>query len=86
VAITDGPRVRRLQQIEIGTGIGFFALYAWGVYDAIRHYKPRRQIQGDDSLIPPEILNPTKTKRTSFHIAPMLSPDGVGVGLGWESY
>jgi hypothetical protein len=36
----DGLRVRRLQQLEIGTGVAFFALYAYGVIDGIRHYKP----------------------------------------------
>ena len=89
----DAPRVRRLQQVEIGTGIAFFAFYAWGVYDAIRHHKSRQQVQGDDSLIPPELLDPTKAKtsppRTSvrdrLQIGPMVTPGGVGIGIGWEN-
>ena len=89
VPLTDGPRVRRLQQIEIGAGIGFFAFYAWGVYDAIRHHKSRQQVQGDDSLIPPEILNPGKTKpsskTSSLRLAPMFTQDSVGIGIGWEN-
>jgi hypothetical protein len=36
----DGLRVRRLQQLEIATGVAFFALYAYGVIDGIRHYEP----------------------------------------------
>ena len=94
VDITDGPRVRRLQQIEIGTGIAFLGLYAWSTVDAIRHHKARTQLQGDDSLIPKELLDPTKTKKpppqkTSLldrlQLSPMVTPDGVGIGIGWEN-
>jgi tetratricopeptide (TPR) repeat protein len=93
VPLTNGPRVRRLQQVEIGTGIAFFAFYAWGVYDAIRHHKSRQQVQGDDSLIPPELLDPTKAKkpppktslRDRLRIGPMVTPTGVGIGIGWEN-
>jgi hypothetical protein len=95
VDITEGRRVRRLQQIEIGTGIGFFAFYALGVYDAIRHHKSRRQLQGDDSLIPENLRDPSKNKppgppkKTSLldrlQLSPMVTPDGVGIGIGWEN-
>lgn len=95
VDIAEGPRVRRLQQIEIGTGIGFFAFYAFGVYDAIRHHKPRRQLQGDDSLIPEDLRDPSKKppppkkNDTSLldrvKLSPMLTPESVGIGIGWEN-
>jgi tetratricopeptide (TPR) repeat protein len=91
VPITSGPAVRRLQQIEIGTGIAFFGFYAWSVYDAIRHHKARQQVQGDDSLIPKELLDPTPTKpgKTSLlerlQIGPMITPTGAGIGIGWEN-
>ena len=92
VKLTDANRVLLLQRIEIGTGIAFFGFYAWGVYDAIRHHKSRQLVQGDDSLIPPEILNPTKNKpagRTSLldrmRFSPMVTPDSVGIGIGWEN-
>lgn len=94
VPLKQGPLVRRLQQVEIGTGIGFFAFYAWGVYDAIRHHKARQQVQGDDSLIPQELLDPTKAKKpppakTSLldrlQLSPMVTPESVGVGIGWEN-
>jgi tetratricopeptide (TPR) repeat protein len=92
VPVTDGPRVRRLQQVQIGTGVAFLGLYAWGVFDAIRHHKPRQQIQGDDSLIPPDLLDPTKRpapKKTSLRdrlqLAPMVTHDSVGIGIGWEN-
>ncbi|MGE0551335.1 MAG: tetratricopeptide repeat protein [Kofleriaceae bacterium] len=88
----DGPRVRLLQQIEIGTGVAFIGLYAWSVVDSLLRYKPRAQIQGDDSLLPPDLQNidkrRTKPSKTSLldrlRIAPMITPSGVGIGLGLE--
>jgi hypothetical protein len=95
VPIEDGHFVRRLQQVEIGTGIAFMGLYAIGVYDAIRHYKPRLRVEGDDSLIPEglrEKQEPApvrKTKKVSVFdrllVAPMVSESSVGLGIGWEN-
>jgi len=36
----DADRVRTLQRIEIGTGLAFFALYAWGAIDAFTSAPP----------------------------------------------
>ncbi len=90
VPLLSGPRVRLLQQIEVGTGIAFIGLYAWGVFEAIRNYKPRIQLQGDDSLLPPELREiDKKPKKTSLierlHISPMITPSGVGIGIGLEN-
>jgi tetratricopeptide (TPR) repeat protein len=95
VPVLDGPGVRQLQQVEIGTGIAFFAIYAWGVVDALLHYQPRVQIEGDDTLLPPlRDLPPDKPtkplpKKTSIldrlHVRPMIAPDGAGIGLSWEN-
>jgi hypothetical protein len=92
VPVADGPRVRQLQQIEIASGIGFFALYTWGVVDALLHYKPRVQIEGDDSLLPPLRGEPPPAKppaKTSFrdrlHFGPIVTPSGAGIGLSWEN-
>lgn len=94
VPLTEGPGVRQLQQVEIGTGVAFFAIYAWGVVDALLHYKPRVQIEGDDSLLPPlppEAPDARKPRsaRTSavrrLHLAPMVAPGGAGIGLTWEN-
>jgi tetratricopeptide (TPR) repeat protein len=89
----DGQGVRQLEQIEIGTGIAFFALYAWGVVDSLLHYKPRVQIEGDDSLLPPLPDAPSGVRKrpgkTSLlhrlHVAPMISPGRAGIGLRWEN-
>jgi hypothetical protein len=91
VPTADVPGVRQLQQVEIGAGVAFYALYTWGVVDALLHYKPRVQVEGDDSLLPP-LTEPDAKKpraRTSLrdrlHLAPMLSPHGAGLGLTWEN-
>lgn len=99
VPVIEGPSVRHLQQLEIGTGIAFFAIYAWGVVDALLHYQPRVQIEGDDTLLPPlrDIPSDKTTKpaakKTSIldrlHVGPMIVPAGSGAGLGlglsWEN-
>jgi hypothetical protein len=96
VPAAESVGVRQLQQIEIGTGIAFFAIYTLGVVDALLHYKPRVQIEGDDSLLPrlPEAPPARKPRpRTSLRerlqdrlrIAPMIAPHGAGVGLTWEN-
>lgn len=95
VPVREGPGVRRLQQVEIGTGIAFFALYAWGVVDSLLHYKPRVQIEGDDALLPsprdlpPDTRKKPAPKKTSvldrLHVTPMITPDGAGLGLTWEN-
>jgi hypothetical protein len=45
-------RARLLQQIEIGAGVACLGLVAWGVVDSLLNYKPRVQVEGDDSLLP----------------------------------
>jgi tetratricopeptide (TPR) repeat protein len=92
VPLGDVSRIQRLQQVEIGTSIAFFAIYAYGVFDSLRHYTPSVKVQGDDSLLPPELRDigsdkpkPTPPK-TSLHIVPMLVPDGAGVGLTLENF
>lgn len=96
VPAAESVGVRQLQQIEIGTGIAFFALYTLGVVDALLHYKPRVQIEGDDSLLPrlPEAPPARKPRpRTSLRerlqdrlrLAPMIAPHGAGIGLTWEN-
>jgi len=91
----DGPGVLQLQQIEIASGVAFFAIYAWGVVDALLHYKPRVQIEGDDTLLPPlrdgapDPANKPPPKKTSLldrlHVHPMVGRDSAGVGLTWEN-
>lgn len=88
----DPHTVRRLQQVEIGAGSVFWGLYAYGVIDALLHYKPTTHLQTDPSLLPNDLRNidpnapPPAAKRpkTSFHVEPILVPSGGGLGLSWE--
>jgi len=95
VPLADGQSARRMQQIEIGAGVAFYAIYAWSVVDALLNYKPSVQIQGDDSLLPPlppdqrRPPRPPASKKTSLrdrlHLRPMISPETAGIGLSWEN-
>jgi hypothetical protein len=93
VPVAEGPGVRQLEQIEIGAGIAFFTIYALGVVDSLLHYKPRVQIEGDDSLLPlpPDVPNPRKPRpaktswRDRIHLAPIAARGGAGIGLIWEN-
>jgi hypothetical protein len=100
VPALDGAGVRQLQQVEIGAGAAFYAIYAWGVVDALLHYKPSVQIQGDDTLLPllrepPDTVPdraPDKAKRARktsildrLHVGPMVARDSAGIGLTWEN-
>jgi tetratricopeptide (TPR) repeat protein len=90
VPYEEGPGVRRLQQIEIGAGLAFYGLWLLGAIDSYRHYEPQKRIQGDESLLPPELREPEKNKngkpkKASFHILPMVTPNGAGIGIGWEN-
>jgi hypothetical protein len=98
IPVLDGNGVRQLQQLEIGTGIAFYAIYVWGVVDALLHYKPSVQIEGDDSLLPqlqPSLDKPAPERRPApprktslldrVHLGPMITRDGASIGLIWEN-
>ncbi|HSS00235.1 MAG TPA: hypothetical protein VLM79_24425 [Kofleriaceae bacterium] len=94
VPLPEVTRVKELQQVEIGTGIAFFAIYAWGVVDALLNYKPTVQIEGDSlppSLrdLPQDRTTKPAAKKTSaldrLHLHPLIAPDIAGIGLTWEN-
>ena len=95
VPTSEVPGARQLQQIEIAAGAAFYALYAWGVVDSLLHYKPRVQVEGDDSLLPPVPAGGTATDapkprpkssaRHRLHLGPIVAPSGAGIGLTWEN-
>lgn len=91
VALDDADRVRHLQEAQLALGAIAIGLYGWSVIDAVRHYKA--QVQIDKSTLPPDLLRDLdkskKKQRTSLReriqIVPMLTPDGAGIGIGWEN-
>jgi hypothetical protein len=83
VPTAEAASARRLQQLEIGAGAAFLGLYAWGVIDALLHYRPRAQVQGDDSLLPADLRAPPPTE-SRLHLGPTLLPGGAGAALTWE--
>jgi tetratricopeptide (TPR) repeat protein len=93
VPFDDARRVLTMQRIEVGAGLAFFGFYIWSVIDMHRHYKPQTRTKIDESLLPPELQEldkkpAAKQKQSSLldrmFVAPMLTPDGAGIGLGWE--
>jgi hypothetical protein len=89
VKLEDQAFARRLQQIEIGAGGVCLGLMAWGIVDSLLHYHPRTRVEGDDSILPPD-LRPAKPKGpprepdSRFSISPAVIPDGAGVVFTWE--
>lgn len=96
VALEDGPSVRFLQQLEIGSGIAFFGLWIYGVVDSLRNYTPQTRAAIDDRLLPPELRDPDaappkkptaspKNKTSYLRLTPLWVPGGAGIGLSWEN-
>jgi tetratricopeptide (TPR) repeat protein len=93
VPVADGPSVRRLQQIEIATGVAFMGLYVFGVIDAHRYYQRQTRTEIDEDSLPLELQDPSRKKVTPpktslferMHFSPIVTQDGVGIGIGWEN-
>jgi len=86
VPLEDAVSVRRLQQFQVGAGLAFFAIYGYSVVDGFLNFKPRVQVDVDPALreeLKKTAPKPTKTSRMEW--GPILLPDGVGVGLAWET-
>ncbi|MEZ4402212.1 MAG: tetratricopeptide repeat protein [Kofleriaceae bacterium] len=79
----DNQFVRRLEAVEIGTGIACLGLIAWGVVDSLRHYRPSVQRKPDESLLPPELRRKPEPAKPPprLELAPTASPDGGGLQL-----
>lgn len=96
----DATFVRRLEQIEIGAGIAFFGLFAYGVVDSLLNYRPSVQRKPDESLLPRELRRkpeparpapaPARPRPTeeappvTFRLYPTPLPGGAGVALQLE--
>jgi tetratricopeptide (TPR) repeat protein len=86
---TTAQDIRNLQEIEVGAGVAFLILYGVGVYDAINHYQPQVKRKLDEKMLPPELRDldkpKTKPKTTTYYLTPMITPNGAGIGIGWEN-
>lgn len=82
VPLADGPTVRHLQELEVGAGIAFFAIYGYGIVDALLHWQPRVQVPPDETLLK---LKKT-TLRDRIHVGPIATTNGgFGIGVAWEN-
>ncbi len=95
VPVVDGPFVRRLQQIEIGTGIAFLGLYALGVVDSLLNYKATVQVEADQDVLDlldssrpraPARPKPPRSLRERIHVGPVLLESGAGLGISLEDF
>lgn len=88
VPLEDADDVLTLQRIHIGAGAAFIGIAAWGIVDALVHYKPSVVRKPDESLLPPDMRpqgpKPEKPPGTTFNLLPTPLPGGAGVVLSWE--
>jgi tetratricopeptide (TPR) repeat protein len=74
--------VRRLQQIQIATGLGCLALMVGGIIDSLMHYESSIRRPADESLLPVDLKPHRRDDSSSWKIAPW--PSGSGVVMSWE--
>jgi tetratricopeptide (TPR) repeat protein len=85
VPLEDAASVRRMQQLQVGAGAAFFAIYAYSVIDGIWHFKPRVQVEVDPQLLEELKKKPPKKSASRVQVGPMLLPGGAGIGIVWEN-
>jgi tetratricopeptide (TPR) repeat protein len=74
---TDEDRSRLLTRIQVVSGGLFFAVAAWGIADAILHYKPEVAVTADQ---PP----PPADAGVRLRLAPIALGGGWGAGLAFR--
>lgn len=88
VPLDEAAGVRRLQQIQVGTGLAFYGFYVWSVVDGMLNYKPRVRTEVDPALLD-ELRKKPKPAKTSLRdridFGPVLLPGGAGLGLTLEN-
>lgn len=89
--------VNSIQIAQIGTAVGFYLVWAYGIVDSLSNYKPsvQRRVVDDPDLIKKlrEEQNDgddksdtenKKKKKSTFRIVPTTVPHGLGIGAAWE--
>jgi tetratricopeptide (TPR) repeat protein len=76
--------VNTLQVVQIGSGVVFFGLLAWGIVDSLSNYEHAVTRQADPSLIKEleDIYDIKPT--TSMQLVPLITNDGGGMSAVWE--
>lgn len=74
--------VRRLQQIQVSTGLACLALMVGGIIDSLIHYESSTRRPADESLLPANLKPRKPGASSSWTVAPW--PSGSGVGISWE--
>lgn len=76
--------VNTLQVVQIGSGVVFFGLLAWGIVDSLSNYEHAVTRQAGPSLIKEleDIYDIKPT--TSMQLVPLITNDGGGMSAIWE--
>ena len=86
VPIEDVRSANTLQVTQYAADFAFLGLVGIGIWDAYRHYTARVRIKASPDLLKQLQQQPKKTSlRDRIHLAPMVTPTSVGLGLGWEN-
>jgi hypothetical protein len=73
----DEDNSRALTRIQVVSGGLFFATAAWGIADAIWHYRP-------ESPLDPAVPRPTPAAGMGLRLAPVAVPGGWGAALAFR--
>lgn len=81
----DADAVRRMQQIQVATGVACLLLMGAGIADALIYYKSVARRPADESLLPDDFkITPPKKQGSTLKILPAPAPSGAGVVMSWE--
>ncbi len=76
--------VNTLQIVQIGSGVAFYALLAWGIIDSLSNYEHAVKREADPTLLKDlEEIFDTETA-SGVTVVPMVGPESQGVSLLWE--
>jgi hypothetical protein len=74
---TDEDRSRLLTRIQVVSGAAFFAVAAWGIADAIMHFRP-------EVPLTTEVPSGTTGEKVKVRIAPLAFEGGAGAGVAFR--
>jgi hypothetical protein len=79
-------QIQTEQYIQIGAGVAFLALYAYGVYDGYRHQRPA--LSESETISPikydDETTGPPEAAAPRLQLVPFATSDVLGLGVSLE--